>query len=125
MKAMKKKIPTEGSSSSSINTAFAGLRIEGLPQGVVLPASSDKPSHTEKLGKVTLAIEKSGRSGKTVTVIKESGIEKLTAERREELLASLKRKFACGGTIEGDTLELQGDERSRIKIFLQSLGFST
>lgn len=128
-----KKIPTDGSSKTpAINDAFAALSSEGLPSyddvaaaATVSPknGATTEPERRKKLGKVTLAIEKSGRSGKTVTVLGGSGIAGMVAERRRDLLAELKRKFACGGTVVGDTIELQGDVRARVKTFLQSLGF--
>ncbi len=128
-----KKIPTYGSSKApAINDAFAALSSEGLPSCDDVAATTTvspkngvatEPERRKKLGKVTLAIEKSGRSGKTVTVLGGSGIAGMVAERRRDLLAELKRKFACGGTVEGDTIELQGDVRARMKTFLQSLGF--
>ena len=123
-----KKIPVDGSSStSSINDAFGALHIADLPQADV-PAkrrsADSKPSQSEKLGRVHMNIEKSGRSGKTVTVLSGPGIVALTAERREDLLDSLKRKFACGGALEENTIEVQGDVRERAKLFLQMLGFS-
>ncbi len=127
-----KKIPTDGSSKKpAINDAFAALSSEGLPScddaaaATVSPknGAATEPERRKKLGKVTLAIEKSGRSGKTVTVLGGSGIAGMVAERRRDLLAELKRKFACGGTVVGDTIELQGDVRARVKTFLQSLGF--
>jgi len=126
-----KKIPTDGKSSvpASINDAFGSLHIDDLPQQET-PSSTkrhsadSKPSVPAKLGKVSVRIEKSGRSGKTVTVIFGAGITALPQEQRTDLLNSLKRKFACGGTDCGDTLEIQGDERDRVRFFLQLLGFS-
>lgn len=125
-----KKIPTDGkaSAATSINNAFDVLHIADLPQyseGSTKRKSADsKPSESQKLGRVHMNIEKSGRSGKTVTVFFGPGIAALTQERREDLLASLKRKFAAGGAIEDDKIEIQGDIRDRAKIFLQMLGFS-
>ncbi len=124
-----KKIPVDGSSgTASINNAFEALKIENLPQNFAVPEKKNsknaKPEKTEKLGKISLAIEKSGRSGKTVTVIFGRGIAELGNARRAELLLSLKKKFACGGALEDEKIELQGELRERAKIFLQMLGFS-
>lgn len=125
-----KKIPTDGKSSvaASINNAFDALRLDDLPQYAETPAkrksADSKPDRTEKLGRVHMNIEKSGRSGKTVTVLFGPGIAALTQERREDLLVSLKRKFAAGGAVENDKIEIQGDVRDRAKFFLQMLGFS-
>ncbi|MBQ2731700.1 MAG: translation initiation factor, partial [Opitutales bacterium] len=77
-----------------------------------------------KLGKVHLRIEKSGRSGKTVTILEGPGIAALPAEQRSGLLKSLKQKFACGGAEVDGKLELQGDDRDRVRFFLQLLGYT-
>lgn len=125
-----KKIPTDGKASAetSINNAFDALHIADLPQyaepaATKRKSADSKPERAERLGRVHMNIEKSGRSGKTVTVLGGPGIRALTAERRDDLLASLKRKFAAGGAIVEDTIEIQGDVRDRAKLFLQMLGF--
>lgn len=76
-----------------------------------------------KPGKVHLRIEKSGRSGKTVTVLFGEGVERLDAAGREGLLKSLKGSLGCGGTVEGAALELQGDVRERAGARLRALGW--
>lgn len=126
---MSKKIPTDGKTSAvaSINDAFGALHIENLPQAEAPQkrrSADSKPSVPEKLGKVNLRIEKSGRNGKTVTILSGPGIAALHAEQRADLLASLKRKFACGGAETDGEIELQGDERERVRFFLQLLGFN-
>lgn len=68
--------------------------------------------------KITVTTDKK-RYGKIVTVVSgfESGIDmKKTAK-------ALKNKLACGGTYKGDTIELQGDHRDKIKPLLVELGF--
>lgn len=125
---MAKKVSTDGKTSgiSSINDAFGALHIENLPQAEVQSrrSANSKPSIPEKLGKVHLRIEKSGRCGKTVTILDGPGIAALSAERRADLLKALKQKFACGGSEIGNMLELQGDDRDRVRLFLQMLGYS-
>lgn len=129
-KPNKNRIPVDGSASAGIvfNNAFDALKGENLPQmapeETVGRGGNAKPSKTQEHGRVFLNIEKSGRSGKTVTIIGGPGIEKMGSEQREELLASLKRKFACGGCVNEDKkIELQGDDRERVKFFLEMLGF--
>ncbi len=126
---MTKKIPTDGKTSAvaSINDAFGALHIDNLPQAEpprTRRSADSKPSVPAKLGKVHLRIEKSGRGGKTVTVLDGPGIAALPPEQRADLLLSLKRKFACGGAEAGSAIELQGDERERVRFFLQMLGFT-
>lgn len=59
------------------------------------------------------------RFGKRVTIIE--GISKEAGVKG--VLKELKTRLACGGTIKGDTIELQGDHRKRIKEILVKLGF--
>jgi translation initiation factor 1 len=40
------------------------------------------------------------------------------------LLAQLKRKCGAGGTLDGDTLELQGDHLDRLRAILGDAGYS-
>jgi len=42
----------------------------------------------------------------------------------QELTTYLKSKFACGGTIKGNSIELQGNHKSRMKKVLIEKGFS-
>lgn len=57
--------------------------------------------------------------GKKYTIVK--GIEK--EANINEIVKSLKSKFACGGTAKHGQIELQGDHKSRIKPVLVDLGF--
>ena len=59
------------------------------------------------------------RFGKIVTVI--IGIE----QDIKEIAKKLKEEFACGGTVKGNTVELQGNhDKDKIKKKLVTLGFS-
>ena len=59
------------------------------------------------------------RYGKIVTVISgfDSGIDV------KKIAKALKNELACGGTFDGDTVELQGDHVRKIKPLLTKLGF--
>lgn len=121
---MVKKIATTGGQGLA-NNAFGGLDIAGLPAGDV--AASPKPAVPAVpgwKGRVHLRIEKSGRSGKTVTVLFGDGIEGLAFERREELLKALKNSLGCGGAVAERLIELQGDVRERVALRLREMGFS-
>ncbi|MCG2727133.1 MAG: hypothetical protein L6244_00580 [Candidatus Methanoperedenaceae archaeon] len=41
----------------------------------------------------------------------------------QELTSYLKTKFACGGTIKGNVIELQGNHKNRMKEVLIKKGF--
>ncbi len=67
-----------------------------------------------------LRIEKTGRGGKTVTVI--DGLPR-NAPFSEALAQNLKRSCGTGGTLRDGTLELQGDLRDRAREFLTRKGY--
>jgi translation initiation factor 1 len=68
-----------------------------------------------------LRVEKSGRSGKTVTVV--AGLPR-NAAFLKTLGQELKRACGTGGTVLEDSVELQGDLRDRIRSVLQEKGYS-
>jgi len=60
--------------------------------------------------------ERNGRGGKEVTVIEQLGLS------QTELLAwlkQLKSALGCGGSVETDTIMLQGDHRKRLPAILK------
>lgn len=59
------------------------------------------------------------RFGKVVTVV--GGLE--SSVNPGEILKELKRKLACGGTVKGNEILLQGAHKSKVKEFLLSKGF--
>jgi translation initiation factor 1 len=67
-----------------------------------------------------LRMEKSGRGGKTVTVV--YGLPANYAFLKE-LSQKLKRACGVGGTVGDESVELQGDVRDRVRPVLQQLGY--
>lgn len=63
-----------------------------------------------------------GRGGKSVTIIKEL---QLTEKDRKALAKKLKKSIGVGGSIEGEDIIIQGDDRERIAAVLEKLGYST
>ena len=59
--------------------------------------------------------------GKITTVVE--GIDKKQIDLKE-VAKKLKSKFACGGTVKNNAIELQGDHRQEIKQELVKLGFA-
>lgn len=70
-------------------------------------------------GVVRIARDKKGRRGKTMTVI--TGLPGGPAALAEAA-TMLKRLCGSGGTVSGDTVEIQGDHRDRIAAKLTELG---
>ena len=68
-----------------------------------------------------LRMEKSGRGGKTVTVVYDLPHN---AAFLKELCAELKRACGTGGAIDAGMIELQGDLRDRVRDVLAKKGFS-
>lgn len=57
--------------------------------------------------------------GKISTLV--SGLKDVDTK---EISKKLKAKLACGGTVKGGIIELQGDHRNKLKSLLVELGFS-
>ena len=69
---------------------------------------------------VRVWLEKNGRNGKIVSVIK--GIVNSPASK-EALVKLLKTKLGTGGAVKGEDVEIQGDHRERIVALLNELGY--
>ena len=72
--------------------------------------------------KAILQLEKKGRAGKTVTVVR--GLV-LSPEDLKNLTKDLKETCGTGGTVKEGTIEIQGDHRVRIVARLKALGYKT
>lgn len=42
----------------------------------------------------------------------------------KQLCKTLKEKLACGGTVDNNTIELQGDHKQKVRKLLQEAGFA-
>jgi translation initiation factor 1 len=122
MSARKKsKVSTEGGDSFGANAftgAFAGLSTTGLPAGELKPRAAAAPSakkagKKKSNGRVEVRREKAGRGGKTVTTLKEFPSH-IPLKTLEAMTFDLKKTCACGGTLKGRVIELQGDVRDRV-----------
>lgn len=69
---------------------------------------------------VRVWLERKGRGGKVVSVVK--GVVGPKANK-QALLKQLKSKLGTGGAVKGDDLEIQGDHRDRIVALLRELGY--
>jgi translation initiation factor 1 len=93
--------------------ALAGLK-GALPQG-----DAKKPAAPKGPARAVVRMERVGRGGKEVTVIEQLD---LPVKQRDEWLKALKGALGCGGTIEGTSLVLQGDQRERVPKLLEKRG---
>ncbi len=83
---------------------------------------NDTQNSVTPKGKRQVRLEKtrSGKKGKLVTVIR--GLELKQVEAKK-ILKNLKIACGTGGTLKGDSLELQGDQISKAQDFLFKEGF--
>lgn len=116
-----KKPQGEGSAppAAPFHNPFAQLAAarEALPPGPApKPAAPPEPKGPAR---AVVRMERKGRGGKEVTVVEQLG---LRAAELETWLKALKGQLGCGGTVEADTLVLQGDQRERLPALLSARG---
>ena len=80
----------------------------------------DRPAATGD-GIVRLQRETKGRGGKAVTV--GTGVP-LVGKELKALAKVLKQKCGVGGSLKGENIEIQGDQRDLIKAELEKRGFT-
>lgn len=94
---------------------------EAKPPQPAAPPNLAGPFPTRQLNNpVRVSIERGGRGGKTVSVIK--GIMS-PPHGKEALVKLLKTRLGTGGAIKGDAIEIQGDQREKIVAILNELGY--
>ncbi len=71
-------------------------------------------------GAITIQRERKGRAGKEVTVVRNLP---LNAMELRMLASTLRKHCGSGGTVQQDTIEIQGDHRNKVKNFLQEQGY--
>ena len=71
-------------------------------------------------GVVRLRRESKGRGGKAVTVIE--GIPE-RPDKLKLICKQLKQRCGVGGAVKGDTLEIQGDQRTTCQSQLEKMGY--
>jgi translation initiation factor 1 len=107
---------------------FAALRsLRGPEQPAVQPPAvpaegAAKPAVAaagKSYPRAVVRMERAGRGGKEVTVVEQLA---LAPAEREQWLKALKGSLGCGGTVEGETLVLQGDQRKRLSALLTARG---
>ena len=106
----KHKIRTVGGDALAANP-FTTLDGSGLSKGEMKPPitlSEQKPVKEKSKGRVEVRREKAGRGGKTVTTLKDFPSH-IPLNTLEAMTFELKKTCACGGTLKGRVVELQGD----------------
>jgi predicted translation initiation factor SUI1 len=90
-----------------------------LPQKVI---ASPTVQPINKKQVISVGRETKGRKGKGVTILSDLPMNE---EQIHELATTLKSKCGTGGTVKDGKIEIQGDQRERIIIELEKLGFKT
>ena len=120
----KSKISTDGGSFLQTD-AFAGLK-SNTSLEVTPKANSKTADKTISLkkpkGRVEVRREKAGRGGKTVTTLK-AFPKHIPLKMLERMTFELKKQCACGGTLKGRAIELQGDVCDQVCDKLTADGF--
>ena len=96
----------------STNPDFAYTEADEAPEAETLPKDKQR---------LYVGIERSGRGGKTVTLV--SGFEG-SDDNLKALGKSLKVKLGVGGSIDGGDILIQGDFRERVTTLLQEMGYT-
>jgi translation initiation factor 1 len=89
------------------------------PEPAAPPEAPRGATAAKTIPRAVVRMERSGRGGKEVTVIEQLG---LTPQEREVWLKALKASLGCGGVVEGESLMLQGDQRTRVPKLLTARG---
>jgi translation initiation factor 1 (eIF-1/SUI1) len=122
--ARKTRISTDGNGAAMGYNPFAALDSSSLREpdpARVRPSGASHPAPKLPQTRIGVRLEKKGRGGKMVTSIQ--GFESVPLTIREELLYTLKSRFATGGTLQGTDLELQGNHVIPVIAYLQSIGY--
>ena len=117
----KKRGPPPPAENRPFNAAFAGL----APLRDALPASERSEQAPTPVprgpARAVVRYERKGRGGKEATVIEQLA---LAPRERAEWLLAMKQALGCGGMVEGEALVLQGDQRTRVRAWLEARGVS-
>lgn len=108
-------------SGSALEESVNGLLARLLGGSDAAPPSKPPPpAPPRKVHTVKLSRETAGRRGKGVTVVSELP---LGEEQLKELATLLKNKCGTGGTAKDGRIEIQGDQRDRLAVELEQLGY--
>ncbi len=92
-----------------------GSHLEKKPKK--LPSEKDLIPSDHQL---KIELQKNKRGGKTVSIIVDLPFN---PKYFQKMTKKLKNRLGTGGSFKNDTIEIQGDHRDKIKVFLTELGF--
>jgi translation initiation factor 1 len=87
-----------------------------------MPPSPEHKKHTHdgKGKSVRISLDAKGRKGKVVTII--TGFQH-NPQTMDEIAKILKVHCGAGGTVKDDAIEIQGDQRERIRVKLEEMNY--
>ena len=97
------------------------LLVYSTDGGKVKKSTKDETRSVSSDGIVRIHRETKGRKGKGVSLVK--GLD-LPADELKKLGTELKKKCGCGGAVKAGVIEVQTDDREKLKALLQERGFS-
>lgn len=117
----RKKPPPPDAERGPFNAGLSGLASlrDALPSKERAEARSAPPPKGPS--RAVVRYERKGRGGKEATVVEQLA---LSPRERAEWLLAMKQALGCGGTLEGEALVLQGDQRTRVRTWLGARGVS-
>ncbi len=124
MSRQKSKIRLDADSTQLSQGLFGGIdkvaASESKPQPAGAASNAFKASNRGK--RLTLRREKSGRGGKVVTLVVDLP-PSCNSVWRGGFLKRAKQQLGCGGKLQADAIELQGDCRAKLAQLLEAEGF--
>jgi translation initiation factor 1 len=130
------RIDTSGQANPLVHNPFGALEGAAFPEPAPFPQTANEspprgPATTLKTskrgqpnrqrGRVDVIRQTAGRGGKTVTVL--TGFKGIAERELQELARTLQRACGVGGTVKGNAIEIQGDQRDRAIAALEAAGF--
>jgi predicted translation initiation factor SUI1 len=97
-----------------------GERRENQPTEALGTPSPEAREAPKKPVTVKVGREMAGRRGKGVTTVFDVPLDE---GRLRELAATLKQRCGTGGTVKDGRIEIQGDQRERLVVVLEKLGY--
>ncbi len=99
-----------------------GAKLEGMQsdKNGKLLVSDKTSSTTSSSHQEPLVFKREKRNGKVVTIV---GRFVCNDEEKKKVLKLLKSKLGCGGTIDNEWLELQGELQDKVKDVLSANGW--
>lgn len=116
LEALRGSLPSGPAGTSG---AASGAASTAAPAANAIAAPAAAPPRPSGPPRAVVRMERKGRGGREVTVVDKLGLRPVELEI---WCKALKQALGCGGSVEGDTIMLQGDLRDRLPAVLTARG---